>query len=139
MNIANRITTVFLVVVISMACVPCYMMEDASHNCMVDLEDAILQVQDLTEAADCGSFCFRFEKMLNTLSTVAGLKTLIAPHNESRTSKHQGNIVILPDKITNSFSAHFPPLLQNSVRYSESIISYESRTPDPSIPPPRIS
>jgi len=140
MNLIKNITSILLVLVISTTGIPCFLAEDASRDGTVDLQDVILQVQDFTESAeDHGSFNFRFEKMLNTLSSVASLKTLIDPDKESKSSKHQGSIIISPDRIINSFSIHLPPLLSGMEEYSEHLIVYKSRTLDPSIPPPRIS
>ena len=140
MALMKNITSILLVLVISTTGIPCFLAEDASRDGTVDLQDVILQVQDFTESAESNvSFDFRFEKMLNTLSSVASLKTLIDPDKESKSSKHQGNIIISPDRITNSFSIHLPPLLSGMEEYSEHLIVYKSRTLDPSIPPPRIS
>ena len=140
MNLMKNITSILLVLVISTTGIPCFLAEDASRDGTVDLQDVILQVQDFTESAeDHGSFGFRFEKMLNTLASVARLKTLIYPDKESKSSKHQGSIIISPDRIINSFSIHLPPLLSGMEDYSEHLIVYKSRTLDPSIPPPRIS
>ena len=140
MKLLKNITSILLVLVISTTGIPCFLAEDASHDGIVDLHDAILQVKDFADSADGSkSFGFRFEKMLNTLSSVAGLKTLIDPDKESKSSKHQGSIIISPDRIINSFSIHLPPLLSGMEEYSEHLIVYKSRTLDPSIPPPRIS
>ena len=140
MNLMKNITSILLVLVISTTGIPCYLAEDASCDGMVDLQDAILQVQDFSESANGSvSFSFRFEKMLNTLCSIAGLKNLINPNKESKSSKHQIKVVIAPDKSVNSFSIHLPPLLISTVEYTEHLVSYQSRALDPSIPPPRIS
>ena len=134
------ITSFLLVLVISISGLPVFLVEDASHDGTVDLQDAILQVQDFSESADSSfSFALGFEKMLHTLSSVAGLKNFIDPNKESKSSKHQSNLVITPAKITNSFSIKLPPLLTGRETYSEKPLLYESRASDPSIPPPRIS
>ena len=140
MNLVKNITGILLVLVMVSTGIPCYMMEDASCDGMVDLQDAILQVKDFAGSADdSASFGFRFEKMLNTLSSVAGLKTLIDPGKESKSAKHQIKVVIAPDKSVNSFSIHLPPLLMSTAEYTEHLVSYQSRALDPSTPPPRFS
>ena len=140
MNLIKNITGILLVVVMATTGIPCYMMEDASCDGMVDLQDAILQVQDFSEsAARPVSFSFRFEKMLNTFCSVAGLKKLIDPNKESKSSKHQSTQVVSPERITNSFSIQLPPLLLTRAEFPENSTTYDSRTLDPSIPPPRIS
>jgi len=138
MNLMKNITAILLILAVAATGIPCHMAEDASCDGMVDLQDAVLQVQDFSESADSPvSFSFQFEKMLNTLCSIAGLKNLIDPNKESKSSKHQSNQVVSPDKITNSFSIQLPPLLMNTEMYSENPHIYESRTLDPSIPPPR--
>jgi hypothetical protein len=138
MNLIKNIISFVLILVIASTGIPCFLAEDASRDGTVDLQDAILQVQDFSAAADSSfSFALGFEKMLNTLSSVAGLKNLIDPNKESKSSKHQSNLVITPDKITNSFSIKLPPLLTGTETYTEKPLLYESRSLDPSIPPPR--
>jgi hypothetical protein len=140
MHLIKYITGIFLVIVISTTGIPCYMVEDASHDGTVDLQDAILQVKGFAESADgSASFGFSFEKMLDTLSSVAGLKTLIDPNKESKSSQNQVNVSISLDKITNSFSIRVPSMLSSTAEYFQNIFLYESRTLDPSIRPPRIS
>ena len=140
MKLLKNITSILLVLVISTTGIPCFLAEDASHDGIVDLQDAIMQVKDFAVSADgSASFGFRFEKMLNTLSSVAGLKTLIDPDKESKSAKHQIKVVIAPDKSVNSFSIHLPPLLMSTEEYTEHLVSYQSRALDPSIPPPRFS
>jgi hypothetical protein len=140
MNLLKNIISLLLIFLIASSALPLYQVEDASHDGLVDLEDAILQVQDFTRSADSSvAFSLRFEKMLNTFSSVAGLKKLIAPNKENKSAKHQASIVIAPDKITNSFSIHLPPKLTCLEDYPEYLVSYESRHLDPSSPPPRIS
>ena len=122
MKLMRNIMSILLVLVISTTGIPCFLAEDASRDGTVDLQDVILQVKDFTESAESNvSFGFRFEKMLNTLSSVANLKTLIDPDKESKSSKHQVNIIVSPDKITNSFSIHVPPLFSGIEEYSENI------------------
>ena len=140
MNLMKNIMSILLVLVISTTSIPCFLVEDASHDSTVDLQDAVLQVKDFVESVDgAASFDFRFEKMLNTLSSVAGLKTLIDPNKGSKSSKHQSNVGISLDKITNSFSIHLPPMLSSTVEYSQNISTYGARYLDPSSPPPRTS
>ena len=140
MKLLENITSILLVLVISTTGIPCFLAEDASHDGIVDLHDAILQVKDFADSADGSkSFGFRFEKMLNTLSSVAGLKTLIDPDKESKSSQNQVNGSISLDKITNSFSIRVSSMLSSTAEYFQNISTYESRTLDPSFPPPRIS
>ena len=42
----KNITAILLVLVISTTGIPCFLVEDASHDGTVDLQDVILQVQD---------------------------------------------------------------------------------------------
>jgi hypothetical protein len=80
MNLIKNIMSILLVLVISTTGIPCFLVEDVSHDGTVNLQDALLQVKDFAKSADgSASFDFRFEKMLNTLSSVAGLKKLIDP------------------------------------------------------------
>ena len=136
----KNITSIVLALVISTTGIPCFLIEDASRDGAVDLQDVILQVQDFTEAAEgIVSFDYRFEKMLSTLSHVADLKTLLNPDKEKKSTKHQLKLVISPDRFINSFSIHVPPQFSGSEEYYEYLTVYESRDLDPSVPPPRIS
>ena len=140
MKLLRCIVSLVLTLAISSSGIPVYMIEDVSRNGVVGLEDAIIQVQDLTQSSSStGGFEFNFENLLNTLSAVAGLKSLVNPNKESKSSKHQVKVTISPDKITNSFSIHIPPLLSSSEEYPEHSAVYESRPPDSSTPPPRLT
>ena len=55
-----------LTLAISSSGIPVYMIEDVSRNGVVDLEDAIMQVQDLTQSTSTtGGFEYNFENLLN--------------------------------------------------------------------------
>ena len=140
MKLLRCIVSLVLILAVSSSGIPVNMTEDTSRNGVVGLEDAVLQVQDLTQSANnTAVFAFNFEKLLSTLSVVAGLKNLVNPNKESKSSKHQVQVTISPDKITNSFSIHLPPLLSSSEEYPEHSAFYASRTLDASTPPPRIA
>ena len=140
MKFLRCIVSLVLTLAISSSGIPVYMIEDVSRNGVVGLEDAIMQVQDLTQStSSTAGFEFSFENLLNTLSAVAGLKNLVNPNKESKSSKHQVQVTISPDKIINSFSIHLPPLLSSSEEYPEHSAFYASRTLDASTPPPRIA
>ena len=140
MTLIKYIISIFLVLVISMSGIPCFMVEDASRDSIIDLKDVILQVQDFSGSAEnSDSFVFNYEKMLNTLSSVAGIKTVVNPNNENSSSKHQSKFVINADKITNSFALHLPLLLISREEHPDNSVIFESRYLDPSSPPPRFS
>lgn len=140
MDLIKNILSTLLILLVTSSGLPVYMMEDASRDGTVDLQDAIMQVQDFVQSAEGQvSFSFRFEKMFNTLSSVAGLKSLIDPDKESKSSKHQIKVVVAPDKITNSFFINLPRLQTGTEVYTENFLLYESRVFEPTIPPPRLS
>ena len=141
MNLLRYTATVFLIIVITMSGVPHFLAEDTSRDGMLDLDDVILQVQALANSADDSSASFdsSFEKMMNTLASVAGLKTLINPGKESGTTKQQANLVISPDKICNSISFHLPLLLTVTQKYVEPPVIHAPGFRDPAVPPPRLS
>jgi hypothetical protein len=140
MKLLRCIVSLVLALAISSSGIPVNMIEDVSRNGVVGLEDAIMQVQDLAQSpSSTAGFEFNFENLLNTLSAVAGLKNLVNPNKESKSSKHQVQVAISLDKITNSFSLLIPPLLSSTGEYPEHSVVYASRPLDASTPPPRFA
>ena len=138
MKLLRCIVSLVLTLAISSTGIPVYMIEDVSRNGVVGLEDAIMQVQDLNQySSNSAGFEFDFENLLNTISVVAGLTNPSDPNKESKSNKHQVQVVTSPDRITNSFSIHLPPLLASSAEYPEHSFLLASRPLDASTPPPR--
>ena len=140
MNLLKNTISYLLILVIISSGIPIYLVEDATHDGVIDLEDAILQVQDFTESAESTiSFSLHLEKMVSTLSSIAGLKTLINPNKEDKSSQKSASIVVPLDTISNSFTIHFPHDLTGTKKYPKHLIIYESKSFAPTTPPPRIS
>jgi len=139
MNLMKYITSLLLVLVVATTGLPVFLAEDANRDGMIGLEDVILHVQDFSASAqDSTSFSIGFEKMLNTLSSLADLKTIIDPNRENNKSGHQVNMTISIAKITNTFSISLVPELTGTEQYFENSVLFESRTLPPATPPPRI-
>ena len=140
MKLMKNITAILLVLFISTTGMPCFLAEDASRDGTIDLQDVILQVQDFTKSVDsAASFGFRFEKMLNALSSVAGLKNLISPEEGKKSSKYQSGSTVSLDRIYQPFSIRLVPVLTGIMDFTENTVSYNSLSFNPDTPPPRIS
>jgi len=85
MQTARHILSAILVFAMLASGLPLFGTEDVNRDSRVDLEDAILCVQDFARTADNpAAFAANFEKTVSALQVVAGLKTVITSAGDAK-------------------------------------------------------
>ena len=87
MQIVRHILSTILVFAILATGLPSFIPEDANRDSSVDLKDAVLHIQDFARTADNpAAFMANFENAVSALQALAGLKTVIKPANNAKST-----------------------------------------------------
>jgi len=135
MHTTKYIISAILIITLLSSGLPLFSPEDANRDTMVTLEDAILNVRDLTGTAENpAAFAVSMKKTLSTLCAVAGLNTIIKKNDDIKFKTQFGF------EIPYLISSNTLLILSNNYSLSsERIFFYESIVTSPDPPPPCLA
>jgi hypothetical protein len=135
MKPSHRTISLVLVVFLLSSGLPLFSPQDANRDTIIGLDDAISRIKDFARTADnSASFTTSVEKLLSTLHVIAGLKTVIKPAHD-------------PKSTSPAFSLDSPYLISaydgatftdNRLFVYEEASFYHSIVFTPSPPPPNV-
>jgi hypothetical protein len=135
MQTSHRIVSLILALLMVSSGLPLFSVEDANRDTLVGLDDAIIHIRDFTQTAeDPVAFTSTVEKMLAALHTVAKLKTVIKPQQDTK-STSLSFCLDLPYLIS-SYDGLTPSSLFTSLH--DVSLPYQSMIITPASPPPEV-
>ena len=136
MQTLRHILTIVLVFAILTAGLPLFSPEDANRDSRLDLKDAVLHVQDFARTADNpAAFAAGFEKAVSALQALAGLKTVIKPADNAKST----NTILSLDISYLTSSYNLSTTLNSYFQPTEKSFYYQSITSTPASRPPQAS
>jgi len=136
MQTARHILSAILVFAMLASGLPLFSPEDANRDSRVDLEDAILCVQDFARTADNpAAFTANFEKTVSALQVVAGLKTVITSAGDAKSITASPGLD--SPYLIASFDFSFAPAACSEP--AAQLFYYQSILFSPDSPPPQAS
>ena len=136
MQTVRHILSITLVFAILASGLPIFSPEDANRDSRLDLKDAVLHVQDFARTADNPSaFMANFENAVSALQALAGLKTVIKPADNAKST----NTILSPDISYLTSSYNLSTTLNSYFQLTEESFYYQSITSTPASPPPQDS
>jgi hypothetical protein len=135
MTLSKQIISLFLALTLMSSAIPVFLSEDATQDCRIDLDDAILLTQRLKDTSENPSaFNFVFQQTITAMRIAANLKCAFAPIGKSS----------LDEKLSFTDLLYIIPSssLLNTFYTDESIHTagccFQSLDPAPPCPPPRF-
>jgi len=136
MQTVRHILSAILVFAMLASGLPLFSPEDGNRDSRVNLEDAILCVQDFARTADNpAAFTANFEKTVSALQVVAGLKTVITSAGDAKSITASPGLDS-PYLIASFDFSFAPAACSKPVGQS---FYYQSILSSPDSPPPRCS